>query len=349
MLSYQIETFGAPLAQVLRATPEPQGRGVLLKVDGCGVCHSDLHLADGFFDLGNGARLDLARSVAPPRTLGHEIVGTVVALGPEATGAAVGDRRVVYPWIGCGACALCLAGNGHLCNAARALGAQRDGGFADHVIVPDGKYLLAFDPLPAEQACTLACSGLTAYSALKKCAPLNAGDPLLVIGAGGVGLSGIRLAVEMFGVKPIVAEIDPAKWDLARDAGAADVVDPSAEGAARALVKATGGGVAAAIDFVGAGASFAFGLGALRKAGTLVSVGLYGGATSVSPAMLAMRAVRMVGSYVGSLTEMHELMAIARRGTLPALPTTTRPLAEADEALADLRAGRVRGRTILLP
>ena len=352
MLSHQIESFGTPLAQVLRDTPQPQGHEVLLRVNSCGVCHSDLHLADGYFDLGNGVKLDLTRSVAPPRTLGHEIVGTVVALGPDVAptnGAAVGDRRVVFPWIGCGACALCVAGNEHLCNTPRALGIQRDGGFSDHVMVPDAKYLLAFDPLPEDQACTYACSGLTAWSALKKCAPLGPADPLLIIGAGGVGLSGIRLANELFGTRPIVAEIDPSKWDLAREAGAADVIDPSAEGAAKGLLKATGGGVAAAIDFVGAGASFAFGLGALRKAGKLVCVGLYGGATPLSPAMVAMKAVSITGSYVGSLAEMHELMAVARKGTLPHLPLTTRPLSEAAAAMADLKAGRTRGRTILRP
>jgi len=357
MLSFQIETFGAPLAQVLRATPQPQGREVLLRVNSCGVCHSDLHLADGYFDLGNGAKIDLSRSVAPPRTLGHEIAGTVVALGPDVTaaqGVALGDRRVVYPWIGCGACALCQAGNEHLCNAARALGIQRDGGFSDHVMVPDAKYLLAFDPLPDDQACTYACSGLTAYSALKKCASLfsterAATDSLLIIGAGGVGLSGIRLAAEVLGVRAIVAETDHGKWDLAREAGALDVIDPSAEGSAKALVKVTGGGVAAAIDFVGAGASFAFGFGALRKAGKLVSVGLFGGATPVSPAMIAMKAVSVQGSYVGSLAEMHELMAIARQDKLPGLPLSTRPLSEAAAAMADLKAGRIRGRTILRP
>ena len=352
MLSYQLESFGAPLAQVLRATPQPQGSEVLLRVNHCGVCHSDLHLADGYFDLGHGAKIDLARSVAPPRTLGHEIAGTVVALGPDVTPAhhlAVGDQRVVYPWIGCGTCGLCRAGDEHLCNAGHALGVQRDGGFADHVIVPDAKYLLAFDPLPDDQACTYACSGLTAWSALKKCAPLAPDEPLLIIGAGGVGLSGIRLAKELFGAKPIVAEIDRSKWDLAFEAGAANVIDPSADGAGKALLKATGGGVAAAIDFVGAGASFAFGFNALRKAGRLVCVGLFGGAAPVSPALLAMKALRISGSYVGSLAEMHELMAIARRGTLPHLPLTTRPLSEASAAMADLKAGQVRGRIILRP
>ena len=350
MLSFQLEAFGKSLAQVLRDTPQPQGSEVVVRVATCGVCHSDVHLHDGYFDLGGGAKLDMTRSLQLPRTLGHEIAGTVVAVGPDAVGVAVGDRRVVFPWIGCGQCALCAAGNEHLCSAPRALGIHRDGGFADHVLVPDPKYLLAFDPLPEDQACTYACSGLTAYSAMKKVAPLGAKDALLIIGAGGVGLSGIRLARQLFpDVRIVVAELDPGKWDIAREAGASDVIDPTADGAAKALLKDTGGGVAAAVDFVGAGATFAFGLGVLRKAGKLVCVGLFGGATPIAPAMVSMKAVSVIGSYVGSLAEMHELMAIARTGNLPGLPLNTQPMAQATQALDDLRAGRIRGRTILRP
>ncbi len=349
MLSYQIESFGKPLAQALRDTPVPQGTEVIVKIGSCGVCHSDVHLHDGYFDLGDGNKLDMTRALQPPRTLGHEIAGTVVAVGPDANGAKVGDRRVVFPWIGCGKCSVCASGNEHICSAPLALGIQRDGGFSDHVLVPHPKYLIEFDPLPEEQACTYACSGLTAYGALKKVAPLGNSDPLLIIGAGGVGLSGIRLARKMFDAPILVAELDKSKWDIAREAGATDVIDPSADGAAKALFKATGGGVAAAIDFVGAASTFAFGHGALRKAGKLVCVGLFGGSTPIVPAMVAMRAVSVTGSYVGSLQEMHELMAIAREGTLPLLPLTTQPLANATQVLADLKAGRIRGRTVLRP
>ncbi|MEO9149746.1 MAG: alcohol dehydrogenase catalytic domain-containing protein, partial [Burkholderiaceae bacterium] len=269
MISQQLEAFGKPLAQVLRETPEPQGNEVIVKIGSSGVCHSDVHLHDGYFDLGGGNKIDMARAVNLPRTLGHEIAGTVVAVGPTAKGAKVGDRRVVYPWIGCGQCAVCSAGNEHLCSAPRVLGIQRDGGFSDHVVVPDAKYLLDYGSLREEQACTYACSGLTAFGALKKAAPLaGPSDTLLIIGAGGVGLAGVRLARELFpNAKIVVAELDQSKWPLARNAGADDVLDPNADGAAKALVKATQGGVAAAIDFVGAGSSFAFGFGTLRKGG----------------------------------------------------------------------------------
>ena len=349
MISYQVEAFGKPLTQALRDTPQPQGSEVIVRIGSCGVCHSDVHLHDGYFDLGGEARLDMSRAMQLPRTLGHEIAGTVIAVGPDAKGVAVGDQRVVFPWIGCGQCSLCAAGDEHLCNAPRALGVHRDGGFSSHVVVPHARYLVAYDGLAEEQACTYACSGLTAFSALKKIAPINAADPLLIIGAGGVGLSGIRLAKQMFGISPIVVERDQAKWEIARAAGASQVIDPDAEGALKALLKATGGGVAAAVDFVGAAASFAFGFGALRKAGKLVCVGLFGGATPIVPAMVSMKAVSIVGSYVGSLSEMQELMAIARSGVLPDMPINIRPLAEATHAVADLRAGQVRGRTILRP
>jgi D-arabinose 1-dehydrogenase-like Zn-dependent alcohol dehydrogenase len=349
MLSYQVESFGKPLALALRETPQPKGSEVILKIECCGVCHSDVHLHDGYFDLGGGNKLDMTRAIQPPRTLGHEIAGTVVAIGPEASGVKTGVRRVVFPWIGCGKCSLCSAGNEHLCNAPAALGVHRDGGFADHIVVPHPKYLIEFDPLPEDQACTYACSGLTAFSALKKAGPLSAGDPLMIIGAGGVGLSGIRLARQLFDVPPIVVELDKSKWETAREAGAGELIDPSADGALRALLKSTGGGVAAAIDFVGAASSFAFGFGALRKAGKLVCVGLFGGATPIVPAMVSMKAASIIGSYVGSLEEMHELMAIARAGKLPDLPLSSQPLANATQALEDLRAGRIKGRTILRP
>ncbi len=349
MHSYRLEQFGSPLLSCISETPAPRGSEVVVRVGSCGVCHSDVHLADGYFDLGNGQKIDLARSVAPPRVLGHEIAGVVAAVGPDATGANVGDARVVYPWIGCGACALCAAGDEQLCAAPRALGVTRDGGFADHVLVPDPKYLLDYAPLTEEQACTYACSGLTAFSALRKAAAGGVMDSLLVVGAGGVGLSGVRMAAHAGFATTIVAEVDRDKWDFARKAGATDVVDPGGEGAARALVKATGGGVSASIDFVGSGSSFTFAFNALRKGGTLVSVGLMGGAASIAPAMLAMKALRVTGSYVGRLDEMRELMETAKSASWPALPVAAIPMSAASEALAALKEGRIRGRAVLKP
>ena len=349
MRAFRLDAFGMPLVPSGSSTPAPAGGQVLLRTEACGVCHSDVHLADGFFDLGNGGRIDLARGVAPPRILGHEIVGEVVALGPDARDVALGDRRVVFPWIGCGACGACSAGDEHLCGAPRALGVNRDGGFADHVLVEDARYLFDFAPLPETQACTLACSGLTAFSALRKAAPFADGATALVIGAGGVGLSAVRMAHHVLGAAPIVAEPDRSKWPLALEAGAAATIDPRVPGAAHELVKATRGGVAAAFDFVGSGESFAFGFSALAKGGRMVVVGLMGGATQFSPALLPMKSATICGSYVGSLSEMAELMQLARSGLFPALPVIARRLEDVNDALDDLRAARVHGRIVVTP
>ena len=351
MLSaYQIAAFGEPLTFVEKPLPQPTGRQVLVKVEACGVCHSDLHIWDGYWDLGGGKKLPAALGgKALPLTPGHEIVGTVAALGMDASGVKVGDRRLVFPWIGCGACAPCLAGQEHICQgAAPAIGIFVDGGYATHVMVPDARYLIDIVDLPPASAATLACAGVTAYSALKKIGRLSATEPLLIVGAGGVGLTAIRLAKAVTGVAPIVADIDPAKREAALAAGAARAVDPAEPNASRALAKETGG-MAGAIDFAGAPASFEFAYGALRKGGHLVVVGLLGGSVNISLPLIIMRAVSVSGSYVGSLEELTELVALMRREAVPPIPVATRPLAEASQSLADLKAGHVVGRLVLVP
>ncbi len=193
MLSYKLTQFGAPLSEVIESPPAPKETEVLLRVSACGVCHSDLHIADGYFDLGHGQKLDLAPVVKLPRILGHEIVGVVEERGPQATGVSVGDRRAVYAWGGCGRCTQCRAGQENLCAKPQNLSIHRDGGFSNYVLVDHPRYLVEYEPLPAPFAATLGCSGLTAFSALKKAAPVDAEHPLLIVGAGGLGLAAISL------------------------------------------------------------------------------------------------------------------------------------------------------------
>lgn len=350
-LSMQVQGFGRPLARVLRDLPVPGGTQVIVRVGHCGVCHSDVHLQDGFFDLGAAGKTDLSRSMRPPRTLGHEIAGEVIAVGPDARGVVLGGRYVVYPWIGCGQCADCQRGDEHLCGAPSALGINADGGFSTHVIVPHPRYLFDYTGLDEAQAATYACSGLTAFGALRHASPLPPQAQVLIIGAGGVGLSAIRLARHVLGdqVGVWVAEPDAAKWSMAREAGAGEVFDPNATDALKRLQKSTAGGVHAAIDFVGSSASFALGFAALRKFGHLICVGLFGGATSIAPALITLKSLAISGSYVGSLSDMDHLMALARSGVLPPMPVSVRGLEEADASIADLRDGRARGRIVLAP
>jgi D-arabinose 1-dehydrogenase-like Zn-dependent alcohol dehydrogenase len=347
---YQVAEFGKPLVAADRPLPQPQGRAVLVQVERCGVCHSDLHIWDGYFDLGGGKRVVAANNGALlPLTMGHEIVGMVTAAGPDATSAKAGQRRLVFPWIGCGTCPPCRDGAEHLCaGAQRAIGIFTDGGYASHVLVPDEKYLLDIGTLEPGLAATYACSGLTAYSALKKIGPLADHHTLLIVGAGGVGLNAVALAKAVTGQAPVVADLDPAKRAAAMQLGAKDALDPRAEGALKTLLKSTGG-VMAAVDFAGSDASFAFAYGSLRKGGHLVSVGLLGGQATISIGLHVMKGLRFSGSYVGSLAEMQELLALAQRTPLPALPITPRPLAEATAALSALKAGDVVGRIVLTP
>ncbi len=350
MRSYKIVEFGQTLQEFLEDTPVPQGTEVLVRVTGCGVCHSDIHLWQGYFDLCDVKKVDVSkRGLDLPFTLGHESVGEVAALGPEAEGVALGDKRIVFPWIGCGACATCASGRENICDQPRFIGTRRAGGYADHVLVPHARYLLDYSGIDEKLAALYACSGVTAYSAIKKITPLAPEDSVLMIGAGGVGLMGIRLGTAMTEAKIIVADIDESKRDLARQNGADDLVDPAADGAVERIIESTGGGVLAAIDFVGAPSSAQFGFDCMRRGGKLIIVGLYGGALSVSLPLLPFRMATIAGSYVGTLGEMAELLDLVRSGAVAPVPVTTRPLSQASEALADLVAGRVMGRTVLSP
>jgi D-arabinose 1-dehydrogenase-like Zn-dependent alcohol dehydrogenase len=169
MRAMQIIEWGKPLEMREYPDPEPKGEEVLLRVEASGVCHSDVHIWDGYFDLGGEQRISLeSRGVRLPFTMGHEIAGEVAALGPQASGVKLGDKVVAYPWIGCGECAVCRKGEELLCLTPRTLGTRRAGGYATHVIVPHGRYLLPHEGVPQGLAATYTCSGITAFSALKK-------------------------------------------------------------------------------------------------------------------------------------------------------------------------------------
>ncbi len=351
MRMFQVCVCGQPLQCNEAPTPQPAGTEVLLKVLAAGVCHSDLHIADGYFDLGGGKQMKLQdRGMKLPLTLGHENVGQVVAVGPEAKGVKVGDVLLADPWIGCGKCAACLRGEDFLCRAMRSLGVFSDGGYADHLMVPHPRYLFPIGDLPPERAAPLACSGITTFSALKKVATLK-DEPTVIIGAGGLGLMCLGLHQKMGGHSSIVVDIDPAKRAAAKNAGATHVVDGGAPDAVQQIMSLTkdGAGAWAAIDLVGSSASARVGFDSLIKGGKYVIVGLFGGDFTVSLPPIPMRALTIQGSYLGSLAEMSELMDLVRRKGLPDVPVATRPLDEVNAAHADLRAGKIVGRVVLTP
>ena len=217
---FSLTAYQAPLCETVVDCPEPKGSEVLVRIERCGVCHSDLHMQDGYFALGEGKSLDVREGRTLPFTLGHEIAGVVERAGPDATGAKIGAKVAVYPWIGCGQCAACKAGEENLCSTNRHLGISADGGFASHVLVPHPRYLIDYAPLSPSFAGALMCSGLTAYSALKRLQSHAARGPALLVGLGGVGMMGLAIAKALFPQPPMVADIDAGKREAALKAGA---------------------------------------------------------------------------------------------------------------------------------
>jgi D-arabinose 1-dehydrogenase-like Zn-dependent alcohol dehydrogenase len=351
MRMFQLCVCGQPLQANEQPTPEPKGTEVLLKTLAAGVCHSDLHIADGYFDMGGGKTLSLQdRGMTLPRTLGHENVGEVVAAGPDAKGVKVGARVLADPWIGCGNCPACARGDDNLCRAMRSLGVFSNGGYATHILVPHPKYLFDIGDLPPDRVAPLACSGVTTYGALKKVPTLKE-EPTVILGAGGLGLMCLALHQKMGGHSAIVVDVDAAKRDAAKKAGAAHVVDGGASDAVQQIMKATkdGAGAWAVIDLVGSSASARVGYDSLVKGGKYIIVGLYGGELTVSLPPIPMRALTIQGSYVGSQHDMKELMELVRAKGLPDVPVATRPLADVNAVMDDLRAGKIIGRVVLTP
>ena len=340
-----LTAYGVPLCETVVEAPRPQGSEVLVRIARCGVCHSDLHMQDGFFLLGDGKRLDVRAGRTLPFTLGHEIAGEVESVGPDAD-AKSGAKVAVYPWVGCGHCPACKVGDENICAAPRHMGTTVDGGFATHVLVPHPRYLIDYVPLSAAYAGALMCSGLTAYAALKRLSDRAARAPLLLVGLGGVGLMGLALARAMYGTAPYVADIDARKREAARAAGAAEAFDPSDPSARKALLKASGG-IYAAIDFAGSDTSLNFATGVLAKGGKVVVTGLIGGAYSTAVAMFPLKAMTIEGTTTGTLAEARELIDLVRARNIAPLPITERPLDQASTTLDDLRAGRIVGRVVL--
>jgi D-arabinose 1-dehydrogenase-like Zn-dependent alcohol dehydrogenase len=349
MIAYDVIEHGKPLQRVLKDTPKPQGTEVLVRVTRSGVCHSDLHIWDGYFDLGGGKRFYVKdRGCVPPFTLGHEPFGVVEAIGSKAKGVKVGQKRIVFPWIGCGKCAVCKDELDNYCvSGTRFLGVNRAGAYASHVLVPHPKYLVDSTGVDDAFAATLACSGLTTYSAAAKLPELGPRDWVAVIGCGGLGMICISV-LRARGVRNIIGcDVDEAKLAAARRQGAKLTLDTRAPDAVQKLQALAMGSLAGAIDLVGMPATALLGLGALRKGGRHVICGLFGGEITHPLPPFAQRAIGLVGSYVGNLRELKEVVALAKKKKLKPSPMTTRPAEDVNAVLEELKAGKVLGRVVL--
>ena len=348
MKAYGVTESGAELELVDLEDPKPQGGEVVVDVSRCGVCHSDVHLWDGGMDFG-GRLIGLKEmGVEMPAVLGHEIYGTVSAVGPDVQDVAVGESYIVYPWIGCGNCARCKEDRDDLCQQQKALGVQKRGGFGDKVLVREEKFLVNADGIDPAWAATLACSGLTALGAVKKLGDLDPEAGVVVIGAGGVGLAAVGVLKALGHENITVVDISDANLAEAKAAGARQTVNSkTADDAMKAIKAAAGGDVMGVVDFVNGPMTAPLAFGLPSKGGTVVMVGLFGGSMTLPLGLVAVRAIALKGSYVGSLAELRELVDLAKSGKLKRPPIVEKPRAAATETLAGLRDGNVTGRVVL--
>jgi len=332
-------------------TPKPRGSQVLIRVESSGVCHSDIHLWEGGYEGPGGQLLKTTeRGVKYPLTPGHEIAGLVDSLGEEAEGFTKKDKVLVYPWIGEGLCPACRIGQENLCDKPRSLGVYTDGGYAEYVLVPSYKYLVKIDDeMETNASATLSCSALTAYGAVKNTS-LKPDDNVVIVGAGGLGLMAMQLAKAVTGSKVIAMDLDDEKLEAAKKNGADSVINSKKEDPVKAVMEMTGKmGADAVIDFVNASKTVEADMQFLRRRAKLVLVGLFGGELKLSLVSMPTRAYRLIGSYTGTLSDMVELVSLAKRGVIKPLVSNRFKLDQATEALTMLKEGRIIGRGVINP
>ena len=348
MKSYDVVDWGKPLQARVRDTPAPKGTEVLLQLTHCGVCHTDVHVRDGYFDLGGGKKYSYAeRGVPLPLTLGHEPVGKVVAVGEGVRDDIVGKQYLINPWIGCGACPMCASDRDNLCQTMRPVGMGAPwGAFGSHLLIRHPKYLVDIQGLRPDQAAPLACSGLTTYSAIRKLQPIDPMEWVAILGCGGLGLMALAVLRGLGHERIVSCDIDDTKLAAARASGAAEACNLKTQGL-KHLLRVTDGPVYGMLDFVGSPETVSLAAPALRKGGRFVVSGLMGGAASVPIPVLALREIAILGSAVGNTPDLVDLVELVKRGDIRLPDVERRPLSAAEESLRDLVAGRIVGRVVL--
>jgi propanol-preferring alcohol dehydrogenase len=350
MKSARILGPNEPLAVTESETPKPEGDQVLVKVNSVGVCHSDLHLWEGGYDLGDGQFMKVTdRGVKYPVTPGHEIVGTVEDVGNNVSTITKGDQVLVFPWIGCGECPACKVKNENLCDTPKSMGVFQDGGYSDYALIPSFKYLAKLDGVDPDAATSLACSGLTAFTAIKK-ANQNSPEFLVIVGAGGLGLMGVQIAKAITDAKIICVDLDDQKLNIAKEMGADYTVnskDP--ETSQKIMSICNDNGADSVVDFVNAPPTVKLGFAILRKRGNLVLVGLFGGSLELSLVTIPLKSLTIQGAYTGNYDDMVELLALARKGILNPVISKRYTLDDANTALEDLKARKILGRAVINP
>ncbi len=336
MKAARLHEFGQPLRIEEVPTPEPLADEVLLRIEACGVCHSDLHIAHG--DLPGfkaGTRL--------PLIPGHEVVGRVVQRGADVTHLRVGDR-VGVAWLhsACGQCEQCREGLENLCRKGVVTGMMVDGGYAQFMRAKASHALPIPEGLSSVDAAPLFCAGVTVYRALNN-AHVAAGQRVAVFGVGGLGHLAVQIARAM-GAEVIALDVAEDKLALARSLGASQALNAAAPDTVKAM-RALGGAHVAVVTSA-ARAAYDTALKCLRPSGTLAVVGLPAEALSFAALALVSNEVHIVGSAVGTRDDVRAVLAMAAAGQIRC-HTETQPLERINEVFEQMGQGRISGRVVL--
>lgn len=331
-----LHAFKTPLALEEMPVPEPGVDEVLIEVEVCGVCHSDLHVAEGDWP-------QLSSIVKKPLILGHEIVGRAVKRGSGVQSVQVGER-VGVPWIQwtCGQCEFCQEGNDNLCVRQRITGVMVDGGYAEFAKAPASHVVKIPDALPSEQAAPLLCAGVTVHRALKQ-AKIRAGQRLAVFGAGGLGHLAVQIG-RAAGMEVTAIDVAEEKLSLARSLGAVRALNASNGDVVKELRGS--GGVHVALVTSAAKSAYDMAFYCVRPTGTLLAVGLPAREISFPPILMAAGEIQIKASAVGTREDLREILAMGAAGTVHC-QVSTRPLADAGEVLGQLSRGEIAGRAVL--
>ncbi len=331
-----LHEFKAPLRLEEVSPPKIDPEEVLIEVEVCGVCHSDLHVADGDWQ-------QFARIVKKPLVLGHEIVGRVVERGAAVRDVEVGDR-VGVPWVHwtCGVCEFCREGNENLCTKQRITGVMVDGGYAQFTKAPASHVVKIPQALSSEQAAPLLCAGVTIHRALKQ-AKLRAGQRLAVLGVGGLGHLAVQIG-RAAGAEVTAIDISEEKLALAKSLGASRTLNAATS---KVVKEVRGfGGVHVALVASAAKPAYDMAFSCVRPTGTLLVVGLPAQDITFPPIMMAASEIHIKASSVGTREDLREVLALGAAGAVHC-HVTPRPLEEAQNVLEELSRGEVSGRVVL--
>lgn len=306
----------------------------LVKVEYCGVCHTDLHVKNADFGDVTG------------RTLGHEGIGIVEEIADGVTSLKVGDRvSIAWFFEGCGHCEYCINGNETLCRNVKNAGYTVDGGMAEKCIVTADYAVKVPEGLDPAAASSITCAGVTTYKAVKM-SKVKPGQWIMISGLGGLGNLALQYAKNVFNMKVIAVDVNDQQLAFAKEMGADIVLNPLKEDVEKEIIQLTDGGAHGAVVTAVAKSAFNSAVNAVRAGGTVVAVGLPPESMDLSIPRLVLDGIEVVGSLVGTREDLKEAFQFAKEGKV--VPKVTmRKLEEINEIFEEMESGKIQGRMVI--